>query len=54
MLKQKIDPSSPIKEASEEVKKIMVQVLKLEQERLYENQPRINGEVLNIIKDAVQ
>ena len=54
MSKQKVDPNAPIKEASDEVKKIMIQVLNLERERLYENRPRINGEVINIIKDAVQ
>lgn len=54
MSKQKIDPNAPIKEASDEVKKIMIEVLNLERERLYEHRPRINAEVLNIVKDAVQ
>ena len=54
MSKQKVDPNAPIKEASDEVKKIMIQVLNLERERLYEVRPRLNSEVIKIIEEAVQ
>ena len=54
MPKQKIDPSAPIREASNEVKTIMIEILNLERERLYEFRPRLNSEVVKIIKEAVQ
>lgn len=54
MPKQKIDPSAPIKEASGEVKEIIIGVLNLERERLYEFRPRLNSEVIKIIEEAVQ
>lgn len=54
MDKQKIDPTAPVREAPPEIKKIIIEVLKLERDRLYEDRPRLNSEIINIIKDAVQ
>ncbi len=54
MPKQKIDPNAPIKEASDEVKKIMIQILNLEREHLYQDSPRLNSDVSKIIEEAVQ
>ena len=54
MPKQKIDPSAPIREASDEVKTIMIEILNLERERLYEFRPRLNSEVIKIVEEAIQ
>jgi hypothetical protein len=54
MENQEIDPTTPVKEASPEVKKIIIEVLKMERERLYEHRPRLDVEVMKIIQEAVQ
>lgn len=54
MPKGTIDPAAPIKEASKEVRAIIVEVLKLERERLYEERPRLNSDVVNIVKEVIQ
>lgn len=51
---KKIDPLKPIKNASPEVASVIKQVLKLEHERLYQDRPRINEDILKIIKGEVQ
>ena len=44
----------PITTAPPEVKKIIGRVLQLEKDRLYKKTPRINDDILKIIKEAVQ
>jgi len=44
----------PITTASPEVKQIIGRVLQLEKDRLYKKTPRINDDILKIIKEAVQ
>ncbi len=44
----------PITNAPAEVKQIIGQVLQLEKDRLYKKTPRINDDILKIIKEAVQ
>ncbi|MGL5080666.1 MAG: hypothetical protein ACRC8A_04195 [Microcoleaceae cyanobacterium] len=48
------DIQEPIKTAPTEVKKIITEVLKLEKDRQYQQRPRVNDEILEIIKQAVQ
>jgi len=40
--------------ASDEVKSIFKRVMHLENQHLYENQPRVVQDVVNIIKDVVK
>ena len=54
MSKQKVDPNAPIKEATDEVQKIMIEVLTLEREHLYQDNPHLNSEVKKIIEGTVQ
>lgn len=51
---RKKDPTEPIKSASEEVRKIIKDVLKLESEKLYQKKPHISADIINIIKGAVK
>lgn len=44
----------PITTAPPEVKQIIGRVLQLEKDRLYKKVPRINDDILKIIKEAVQ
>lgn len=44
----------PIETASPEVKTIMVNVLKLERDHLYQNKPRILTDILTVIREAVK
>ncbi|NES76876.1 MULTISPECIES: hypothetical protein [Okeania] len=44
----------PITTAPPEVKQIIGRVLQLEKDRLYKKTPRINDDILKIIKEAVQ
>lgn len=44
----------PITNAPPEVKQIIGQVLQIEKDRLYKKTPRINDDILKIIKEAVQ
>jgi hypothetical protein len=48
------DPLQPIKSASQEVQKIIKDVLKLESEKLYQKKPHINADIINIVKGAVK
>lgn len=52
--KKKLDPLEPIKTAPPEVGRVIKQVLKLEHEHLYQDRPRINDDILRIIKGEVQ
>ncbi|MEB3340118.1 hypothetical protein [Okeania sp.] len=44
----------PITTAPPEVKKIIARVLQLEKDRLYKKTPRINDDIIKIIKEAIQ
>ncbi|MGD1704945.1 hypothetical protein [Dapis sp. BLCC M229] len=48
------DIQEPITTAPSEVKQIIGRVLQLEKDRLYKKTPRINDDILKIIKEAVQ
>jgi hypothetical protein len=50
---QPLDAFQPLREAPPEVRRIIEQVLRLEQERLYQRAPRLNDDVLRVIKEAV-
>ena len=47
------DYLAPIKEASDRVKGIILNVLALESERLYQERPRVQDDIMRIVKDAV-
>lgn len=49
-----LDAFQPLKEAPPDVRKIIEGVLQLEQERLFQRTPRLNEEVLKLIKEEVQ
>lgn len=48
------DIQEPITSAPPEVKQIIGRVLQVEKDRLYKKIPRINDDILKIIKEAVQ
>lgn len=47
-------PIEPFESAPAEIKEIMKRILELEKERLYEQRPRINSDIVNIIKDVIK
>lgn len=49
-----LDTENPIVTASPEVRSIIEQVIKLEKDKLYQRNPRINDDILRIIKDVVR
>jgi hypothetical protein len=48
------DPNSPLKDASDEVREIVKNVLMWEKERLSQTTPRLNSDIEDIIKKAVK
>jgi len=48
-----IDPMEPLKRDPAEVRGIIARVLTLEAERLYQERPHINDDILRIIKEVV-
>lgn len=48
------DIQAPITSAPPEVKQIIGRVLQIEKDRLYKKTPRINDDILKIIKEVVQ
>lgn len=48
-----IDPMEPLRRDPAEVRGIITRVLKLEAERLYQERPHINDDILRIIKEVV-
>ena len=48
-----VDPKAPIGDAPEHVRKIIMRVLKLEHERLYQQKPHIIDDIVRIVKDVV-
>lgn len=47
------DPVAPIKEAPDEIQAIIKQVLELEHDHLVHDRPRLNEDIVRIIKNAV-
>jgi hypothetical protein len=47
------DPMEPLRREPSEVRNIIERVLKLEAERLFQERPHINDDILRIIKEAV-
>lgn len=52
--RQALDALQPLKEAPEEIRKIIERVLRLEQERLYQKLPKLNDDVLRVIKEEIR
>lgn len=48
-----IDPMEPLKRDPAEVRNIIAKVLTLEAERLFQERPHINDDILRIIKEVV-
>ena len=48
-----IDPMEPLKRDPAEVRDIIARVLTLEAERLFQERPHINDDILRIIKEVV-
>ncbi len=51
--RKKSDHSDPFRTASPEVQKIIKEVLKLERDKLYQDRPRLQSEIVDIIKGIV-
>ena len=49
--KDDVDVQKPYNDAPEHIQKIVKEVLVLEKERLYQLRPRVNSEVIQIIKE---
>jgi len=47
------DKLLPFEEASKKIKEIIVEVIKLENVKLSQKEPRIGGEVMDIVKSLV-
>ena len=47
------DKLIPFEEASKKIKEIILEVLQLEKEKLSQKEPRIGGEVMDIVKSLV-
>ena len=50
---KKSDYLEPLRTASPEVQKIIKEVLKLERDKLYQDRPRLQSEIVDIIKGIV-
>ena len=51
--RKKNDHLEPLRTASPEVQKIIKEVLKLERDKLYQARPRLQSEIVDIIKREV-
>jgi hypothetical protein len=49
-----VDAFEPLKTGSPEISRIIAQILRLEQERLYQKTPHLNDDILRIIKEEVK
>lgn len=49
-----LDAFQPLREAPGPIRTIIERVLTLEQERLYQRAPRLNDDVLRVIKEEIQ
>jgi len=52
--KNKAQYLEPMRSADTEVQKIMREVLQLEQDKLYQDKPRLQSEIIDIIKRHVE
>lgn len=52
--KHPVDPTDPIRNSPEEIRRIIMQVLQLEKDRLYEEKPKLNSDILDIIKKEIR
>ncbi len=48
------NPFDPISSAPEEIKNLIIKILKLENERLYEERPRLRDEIMQIVKEEIK
>ncbi len=53
MPENKAEYLKPMRSASPEVQKIIKEVLQLEQDKLYQDKPRLQSEIIDIIKRFV-
>ncbi len=51
---KKADPLEPFKNAPQEIQEIIKAVLKLEKERLYQQKPHLNSDIMRIIKEVIK
>jgi hypothetical protein len=51
--RKKNDHTEPLRTASPEVQRIIKEVLKLERDKLYQDRPRLQSEIVDIIKKEV-
>lgn len=52
--KAKKDVLEPYNNASTEIKRIIKDVLRLERDKLYQQKPHINADIINIIKEEIR
>ena len=50
---QPLDAFGPLKDGPEAIRNIIERVLKLEQELLYQKKPKLNEDVLRVIKEEI-
>lgn len=50
---QPLDAFAPLKDGPEAIRNIIARVLKLEQELLYQKKPKLNEDVLRVIKEEI-
>jgi hypothetical protein len=48
------DPMEPLRRDPQEIRDVLAQVLKLEAERLYQERPHINDDILRIVKEVIK
>lgn len=54
MTEEKKDIPEPLNSASPEIQKIIKRVLRLERDRLYQQRPHLNADIMKIIKEEIQ
>ena len=52
--KDGFDPLEPLQTASSEIQEIIREVLKLERDRLYQQRPRLNSEIQELVKRVIK
>ena len=52
--KDAFNPIEPLETASPEIQEIIREVLKLERDRLYQQRPRVNSEIQDLIKKVIK
>ena len=51
---QDLNAFGPLKDGPDHIRRIIEKILSLEQERLYQRAPRLNDDVIRIIKEEVE